>query len=106
MKNKIVAKNSKGEFFKFIDGLWCDSKDLIEIISIPNDFILLYCENNKLKSLPKLPYNLQELSCEKNNIKQLPDLRELKKLVIVWCDICCFEPYMLKMENTNFTFIC
>lgn len=105
MENKIVAKNSKGEIFEF-NGSWCNSEDLIEIISIPDNFNLLYCEDNQLSNLPELPQNLQELSCEYNNIKQLPDLRELKKLTRVWCDIQCFEDYMLDMYNNQFTFYC
>ncbi len=105
-EDKIIARNSKGEVFK-CDSIWCDNKDLIEIISIPNDLQSLWLENNKLTYLPKvLPNTLEFLSCYNNNIKQLPNLRELKKLRIVWYDICCFEPYMLEMKDTEFQLFC
>ena len=82
-----IAKNSKGEILnlKFFTG-WCCGLDLIEIISMPNDAKVFYCYNNK--------------------IEKLPDLRTLEKLIEVGCDIQCFEPYMLEMENTHFHFVC
>ena len=104
--DKLIGKNSKGEIVELYSGLWCDNKDLIEIISIPHNFINLSCECNQLTSLPNLPENLINLYCEENNIKQLPNLRELQKLKEVCCDIQCFEPYMLEMENIHFEFFC
>ncbi len=104
--DKLIAKNNKGEIVDLYSGLWCDNKDLIEIISIPDNFINLSCECNQLTSLPNLPENLINLYCEENNIKQLPNLRELKRLRIVSCDMCCFEPYMLEMKKIEFEFYC
>ncbi len=122
---KLIGKNSKGEIIEFKHNFnW--NKDLIEIISIPNNLteldcsinkltslpelpnnlVNLYCEDNQLTTLPKLPNTLKYLSCDNNNIKQLPDLSELKKLIKVWCDMCCFEPYMLEMKDTEFELFC
>lgn len=106
MNKSIVARNVKGDIVEFIS-CWINMEDLIEVISIPNNFIRLDCSDNQLSSLPQnLPKNLIYLSCERNNIKQIPNLREFKKLEIVWCDICCFESYMLEMENIDFCFYC
>ena len=134
-ENKLVTKNSKGEILEFKllceeedrGVAWCFNNKLSEIISIPYNsteldcsineltslpklpkyLLRLNCEDNKLNSLPKiLPNSLQELSCDNNNIKQLPDLSELKKLIKVWCDMCCFEPYMLEMKDTEFELFC
>ena len=99
----LIAKNIKNQIIEFDDG-YCFEYNLTEIISIPNHIKILYCYNNQLTSLPNLPENLQHLSCENNNIKQLPNLRD--NLVNVWCDMCCFEDYMLEMKNTNFYFYC
>ncbi len=109
--NYLISENNKGEIFR-IEILYnhtinCLGENLIKIISIPNTVINLYCYDNKLTSLNNiLPQNIERLSCEHNNIKQLPDLRELKKLEKVWCDICCFEPYMLEMKNVRFELFC
>ena len=109
---KLISKNSKGEIIElggyrfynyFIN---CSNMNLIDVFSIPNELNALYSHNNQLTSLPELPKNLTHLACEDNNIKQLPNLRELEKLEKVWCDICCFESYMLEMKNVDFTFFC
>ncbi len=105
----LTAKNNKGEIieYKFFTDCWCECDNLIEIISIPNDVFGLVCSNNQLTSLPKdLPNSLEFLSCNNNNIKQLPDLRKCCNLTHIWCDICCFEDYMLEMNNTEFQFFC
>ncbi len=105
VKNNIIGKNSIGEIIEFKhSSIW--SEDLIEIISIPNNVNLLDCSNNQLTSLPNLPENLLHLSCEDNKIKKLPNLTELQKLKDICCDMCCFEPYMLEMENIHFEFYC
>ncbi len=107
---QLIAKNSKGEIVKygyeFINNILIQAyeRDLTEIISIPDDNVFPHIDNNQLISLPELPQNLEELMCDNNNIKQLPNLRELKKLTKVWCDICCFEDYMLEMKDTQFIF--
>ncbi len=101
----MKVRNIIGEITEFgHSSIW--SEDLIEIISITNDTKYLWCWDNQLTSLPELPINLEELYCQKNKIKQLPDLRKCKNLDIVFCDMCCFEPYMLEMKNTKFQFYC
>ncbi len=113
-KTKIKGKNSNGEIvesynnngFMYLTTTISDM-NIVEIISIPNTIDYLFCDNNKLTSLPQnLPENLIYLTCQKNNIKQLPYLRNYKDLMYVWCDICCFESYMLEMKNVDFTFYC
>ena len=131
MGNKLlITKNSKGEIVygnNYNNYIYLTDMDIIEISKIMNGIIKMFISFNKLKKIPKLPntvinlychhnkltslnnilaQNLKELMCDNNNIKQLPDLRELKKLEIVWCDICCFEDYMLEMKNVDFTFFC
>ena len=106
---KLISKNNKDEIVNYYDIFkddiyFCSGKNLTEIISIPNDIERLRCRNNKLTSLPELPKNLTHLACEDNNIKQLPNLRELKRLHIVSCDMCCFEPYVLEMKKIEFEF--
>lgn len=108
-EGKLIAKNSKGEivvFNSYENTINCSSSDLIEIISIPQNIAGLYCCNNQLISLPELPIKLIILMCDMNNIKQLPNLRYLNNLQWIYCDIQCFENYMLDMYDNQFTFFC
>ncbi len=103
--DQVIARNSKGRIVNFVN--YSPRKDLIEIISIPNNIEILYIHSNKLTSLNNiLPKELKDLYCENNNIKQLPDLKQYKSLSRIDCDICCFELYMLEMKNTEFEFYC
>jgi Leucine-rich repeat (LRR) protein len=110
MKKKmtIIVRDSEGKIIEnsLIIDYFCNNCNLTEIISIPDKLRELYCYNNKLTSLPKLPKYLKTLSCENNNIEKLPNLIEFENLTKVWCDICCFESYMLEMKDTHFNFYC
>ncbi len=107
--DKSIVRNSKGEIVEFEASSYVyyyNNLNLKEIISIPNNIIVLDCSNNQLISLSILPQSLLRLYCENNNIKQLPDLRECRFLEKVICDICCLEDYMLEMKNVTFELFC
>ena len=115
MENKLIAKNNKGEIVKFkirdigkgFKFTICSRSNLTEIISIPNIHINdLFFTENQLTSLPELPQTLECLYCKNNKIEKLPNLTKLQNLKEVYCDIQCFEHYMLEMENIKFDFFC
>ncbi len=110
-EDRLIVKNNNGEIMEYCNpyfntDYFLSGMDISEIISIPDNCEILFLTSNKLTSLPELTKKIIKFSCEDNNIKQLPNLRECKKLVNVWCDICCFEDYMLEMKNTQFEFYC
>ncbi len=108
----LIIKNNKGEIIEsdnngFIYVTAISDMNIVEIISIPDTTNYLFCYNNQLTSLPEnLPKDLKELYCWNNKIEKLPNLRNLEKLREINCDMRCFEPYMLEMNNINFILSC
>lgn len=110
-EGKLIVKNNNGEIMEYCNpyfntDYFLSWMDLTEVISILDICEILFLTSNKLTSLPELPKKIIKFSCEENNIKQLPNLRECNNLQNVWCDIQCFEPYMLEMKNIEFEFYC